>query len=376
MLENLLGIRLVLLVGSSVPLPAPAGLLRALTRLEVTNDSAGTGDGFQLTVALSRSGVADYDLLQDGTLAPMTRVIVGVLFGAVPEVLIDGVVTHTQFHPGSAPGEATLSVSGHDLTTLMDLEEKNASYENQPDSVIVTQVLAGYARYGVVPDPTLTTDVPLMLERIPRQQETDLRFLQRLAQRNGYVFYLEPATFGGTTAHWGPAIRVGLPQPALSVNLGSASNVKSIDFAYDALAPVGTQGVFVEPTTKMTIPIPALPSLRVPPLAAVPATAYRTVLQRDTADKNAGTAALSALASTMDSPDAASADGELDSVRYGTALRARKLVGVRGAGLTHDGLWYVRRVTHSITLGPNAQYSQRFTLSREGTGTLTPVVRT
>jgi hypothetical protein len=374
MLENVLGIRLVLLAGPSVPLPAPYELMTALTRLEVTNDSA-QGDGFQLTVTLARSGVADYDLLQGGTLAPMTRVVVGVMFGVVPEVLIDGVITHTQFNPGSAPGEATLTVTGRDLTTLMDLEEKNASYENQPDFLIVTGVLAGYARYGIVPQPTPTTDVPIMLQRIPRQQETDLQLIRRLAQGNGFVFYLEPVTFGVSTAYWGPENRLGLPQPALSVNLGSASNVKSLDFANDALAVVGTRGVFVEPTTKTSIPIPALPSLKVPPLAAMPATPYRTALQRDTAKENSATAAISALASTMNSPDPATANGELDSVRYGTALRARKLVGVRGAGQTHDGLWYVRRVTHTIMLGANAQYSQRFSLSREGTGALTPVVR-
>ena len=70
--------------------------------------------------------------------------------------------------------------------------------------------------------------------------------------------------------------------------------------------------------------------------------------------------------------DPATAEGEVDGVRYGNALRARKLVGVRGAGLTHDGFWYVKRVTHAIARG---EYTQRFSLSREGTGTLTPVVR-
>ena len=45
---------------------------------------------------------------------------------------------------------------------------------SQPDFVIATRVLAGYAQYGLVPQPTPTTDVPIFLQRIPRQQETDL----------------------------------------------------------------------------------------------------------------------------------------------------------------------------------------------------------
>ena len=52
-------------------------------------------------------------------------------------------------------------------------------------------------------------------------------------------------------------------------------------------------------------------------------------------------------------------------------LRARRLVGVRGAGLSYDGLYYVRRVTHRLERG---RYTQCFSLSREGTGPTLPVV--
>jgi hypothetical protein len=47
-------------------------------------------------------------------------------------------------------------------------------------------------------------------------------------------------------------------------------------------------------------------------------------------------------------------------------------VGLRGAGLTNDGLFYVKSVSHSIRRG---EYKQRFTLTREGTGTTIPMVR-
>ncbi|TAL04521.1 MAG: hypothetical protein EPO07_04990 [Verrucomicrobia bacterium] len=371
MFTSTLGIRFVFWLGATVPRPAPVELLQALSRVEVTNDS-GAGDGFQITFACARNALGDYSLVGDESLKPKTRVILGVIMGASPEALIDGVITHTQFNPGSAPGQATLTVTGKDLTAVMDFEEKNDSYQNQTDSVIVTRVLAGYASYGVVPNPSPTTDVPIMTERIPRQHETDLKFLQRLAQRNGYVFYLEPLTFGVSQGYWGPPVRTGLPQPALSVDLGSATNVKALNFSNDALATTATKGVFVVPLLNITVPIPTLPSLKIPPLAASPAPALRTTLQRETANQNAATAATTALASTMNAPDAATADGEVDSVRYGSVLRARRLVGVRGAGQTHDGFWYVKRVTHSITRN---EYSQKFSLGREGVGTTTPVVR-
>src|SRR5437773_12576068 len=117
MLTSLLGIRLVILIGDMVPLPAPYEVTSALQRVVVTNDS-NTGDGFQITFALARSGLADYGLIQNGTVAPMQRIVIGVLMGALPEVLIDGVVTHHQVNPGNQPAQARLTVMGRDLSTL------------------------------------------------------------------------------------------------------------------------------------------------------------------------------------------------------------------------------------------------------------------
>ena len=370
MLTSTLGIRVILWMGPTVPLPAPVAVSSALTRIEVTND-ADQGDGFQLSFTMGKDSVVEYGLLRAGAIQPFSRIIIGVVFGVLPEVLIDGVVTHHQVAPSNEPGQSVLTITGKDVSLMMDLEEKNAQYPNLPDFLIFTKIVAGYAQYGLVPLPTPTADLPIMLLRIPRQHETDFRFLQRLARRNGYVFYIEPITFGVSQAYFGPENRLSLPQPALSQNLGPATNLKSLSFSHDALAPFSTEGTVVEPITKTALPVPSLPSLRVPPLAAEPTTARRKVLLRQTAGQSPITAATSAVAAVSRSPDAISGQGELDAVRYGHALRARKLVGVRGAGLSYDGFYYVRRVTHVIERG---SYTQRFTVSREGTTTLLPAV--
>ena len=49
----------------------------------------------------------------------------------------------------------------------------------------------------------------------------------------------------------------------------------------------------------------------------------------------------------------------------------QKLVGLRGAGYTYDGFYYVKSVTHSITRG---EYKQNFSLTREGVGSISPAV--
>jgi hypothetical protein len=369
MLTSLLGIRLIVLAGKSVPLPASYDIMSALTRVEVTND-AQSGDGFQMTFSVGK-GALDYSLVQRGALDPFTRVIIGVLLGASPEVLIDGVITHQQVAPSPEPGMSTLTVTGKDISVMMDLEEKNEQYKNQPDFVIVTRLLAQYAQYGLIPQLKPTADVPLELFRIPRQHETDLEFIRRLAQENGFVFYVEPLTFGANTAHWGPIVRGGMLQPALTMNMGDWTNVKSLSFSQDALAPVTTKGEFVEPIKKTTLPIPQLPSLRLPPIVLSSTPAKRVVLQRETANKNPAKAATATVATVTNAPDSVTGEGELDAVRYGSVLRARKLVGVRGVGFSYDGLYYVLRVTHSIQRG---EYTQRFSISREGTGSLLPVL--
>lgn len=366
-LTSLLGVRLILWMGATVPRPAPYDVLQALESVEVTADRE-KGDGVQLVFRLAKDLTLDYPLFRNPIFTPGNRIVVGVAMGIVPEVLLDGVIRHHEVSPGSAQ----FTVTGGDVSTAMDLEEKDQPHQNQPDSVIAAKIIGSYAQFGLAPVVAPTTDVPLDIDRTPRQNETDLAFLKRLAERNGFVFYIEPLTLGVSTAFWGPEKRAGIPQPALTHNMGALSNVKSLNFTFDSLAAVAPQGTFVDPIFKLSIPIPQLPSLKLPPLSSNPAPALRKVRVRDTANRNPANAATAALAEAANSPNAVSGDGELDTVTYGNVLRPRRLVGVRGAGLSLDGLYTVDGVTHKLARG---EYTQHFRISREGLGTTLPVVR-
>ncbi len=367
MLESVLGVRLLLWTGNPVPTPSPS-LLGPLRSVEVRNDVA-SGDGFQLTFALTKDTFGRYDVV--ASLAPGTRIWIGAVIGVLPEALIDGVVERHDLSPSDQPGESTLTVTGTTVSSLLGLEEKDEPHPNQPDYVIVTKILASYPELGLVPSVTPTTDVPIELQRIPHQRETDLALIRRLADANGFVFYTEPITFGVNRAHWGPVLRVGLPQRAITRGMGAASNCRELTFGQDSLAPEGATGTFVEPITKMQVPIPALPSLRLPPLSSSPASARRTTRLRSTGNAGPIQTALASAAAATRAPEAVTGQGALNTAKYGGVLRARGLVGVRGAGLEYDGFYYVTSVTHSIARG---SYTQRFGLSREGTGALTPVV--
>jgi phage protein D len=361
----------MLLVGT-VPRPASYELTSAVSSVQVTC-SEETGDGFQITFTLGKGRFPDYAALKSGELELFNRVIVAVVLGVMPEVLVDGVITNHQVAPSSDPGMSTLTVTGRDLTVMMDLEEVDKGYPQQSDSVIVQQILGGYGQYGFVPAVMPTMDTPMITDRIPRQYETDLQRVQELARRNGYVFYLEPVTIGVNKAYWGPKVRAGLPQPALTVGMGGAGNVNSLNFSEEGLSAASVKASFIEPFGNNVIKLPALPPLHLPPLSAKPTPSKKVNLLRDTANKGVASALLEMFSAMSSQPDTVSGDGEVDGTRYGHVLRARGLVGVRGAGFSYDGIYYVKSVSHRISRG---QYTQSFSLSREGSGALTPMVPT
>src|SRR6266487_1006344 len=365
------GIRLQLFIGPTVPVPAPYAVMDALVSLEVTTKDQDR-DGFQMTFSLGKDTLLDYSLLASGLLNPSSRVIVMVTIGVLPQVLIDGIITTHQVVPSNEPGKSTLHVTGEDITLKLDLEEKSATYPNMPDSLIVTQILASYATLGLVPQVTPTTDVPIELDRVPTQQKTDLAHIRQLAQNNRFVCYAEPTlTPGVSTAYWGLDTRLGLPQPALTMNMGADTNVDSpINFSFNALGPAAPVVSIIEPITGLALEIP-LPSSLHPPLARSPSPSLRKTILRDTANLNPIQAALRAISTSSQTSDAVTATGEVDAVRYGRALRARQLVGVRGVGDSYDGNYYVKQVTHRIKVG---EYKQSFTITREGLGALTPLV--
>ncbi len=375
----LLGTQLTLLIGPTVAVPAPPPLMEALSRIEVTHSDEGQS-GFQIVFQVGRSGPADlldYGLLSNPLLRPFNRVIILVTFNAVPRVLMDGIITHQQLSPSNEPGASTLTVIGEDVSVMMDLEEKSAQHPAQDDTVIALKLIASYAQYGLIPKvlPPPVIDPPIPIERVPVQQATDLQYLRQIARRHAYVFYIIPGPAPFTnTAYWGPPVRLGVPQRALSVGLGGETNVDSIQFRNNAMGPTLISGQVQDRQTNQDMPVQSFASLR-PPLAAFPAWLFNQPNVRRTQFRQSGLNMMQSMsqaqATTDASVDAITAEGELDVLRYGDLLQARTIVGLRGVGYSYDGFWYVKRVRHTIQ---KDRYAQNFTLAREGLGSTTPVV--
>ena len=370
------GIHLTLMIGPAVPVPVPREVLDALTSVQVTT-TAGQTSGFQLTFTLSNdSPLHMLFLLSGGSPIPLIRTIVVVTVNGMPEVLMDGVMTNHEITPGTEPGKSTLTVTGEDLTRVMDyVDFSGIPYPAMPAEARVALIIAKYAVFGIVPMviPSVLMDVPNPLERIPRQQGKDLEYIKQLADDVGYVFYIEPGPAPGTSiAYWGPEIKVGMPQPALNTNMDAHTNVESLNFNFDTESRTLPILFIQNQATKVPIPIP-VPDITPlsPPLGLVPPIPKQIEPITGVANRSPIQAAVIGMARAAKTSDAVSASGSLDVLRYGHVLKARRLVGVRGAGPAFNGLYYVKSVTHNIKRG---EYKQNFTLSRNGLISTVPKV--
>ncbi|WP_405891094.1 hypothetical protein OG427_34980 [Streptomyces sp. NBC_00133] len=359
-------VHLTLHMGPKLTRPVPAEVAEALLSAQITM-TAGERSGFQLAFDLTKRGLITQRLLPEGYFDPKTRVIVTTSVKGTSTVILDGLIVRQEVGASNQPGQTTLTVTGEDLTLLMDLEERTDRYPNLGPAQRVERILRKYADYGI--DPWIIREQihqpPREQLRVDYQTGTDLQYLNELARANGYTFYLEPGPgIGRSVAFWGPEQRLGQRQHALNVNMDNNSTVDQLTFAYDGTAREEPQARVQDPRTRdvRLLAQPDISPLR-PPLGLRASPALKRKTLSGTAKKELGQAEAETLARAATSADAISGSGSLDVNRHGYVLRPRELVGVRGSGVTYDGDYYVKSVTHNLR---PSSYQQNFTLSREG----------
>jgi hypothetical protein len=367
-------VQLTLMIGPIIPTPVPSSVIESLAAVEVKVEDVGQS-GFQLTFSIDKqSPLQILFLLTGGSPLLFMRVVLVATVNGVANVLIDGVITNNQIAPGDKGSNSTLTITGKDLTALMDQSDWSGfPFPACPPEARVAIMLAKYALFGVVPlvIPSVMIDIPLPIDQIPGQQGTDLQYIRQLAAQVGYVFYVDPGPVPGISkAYWGPQIKVGPVQPALSMDMDAYTNVESLNFTFDQEKNrIPLVYIYIQETgVSIPIPMPPITPLN-PPLGAIlplPTNLLPPDLKPfkdDVSKLPIPQAIMQGLAAAADYAEVVTCEGSLDVTRYGGILQARKLVGVRGAGPAFDGLYYVKSVTHKIKRG---EYKQNFTLTRNG----------
>lgn len=362
------GVNLTLMIGPVNPVSVGKDVLEALTDVSVITSTEGPSV-FTLNFELSTNSPLHTLFLVSGSASiPMIRVIIAVTLNGQTDVLIDGVMTKHDVKPGSSPNTSSLSVTGEDLTKVLDyLDLSGIPYPAMPPFARVSLMIAKYAFLGIIPKviPSVLLDVPNPLDRIPRQDGKDLSYIKRLAEEVGYVFYHEPGPVPGISfMYWGPEIKFGNPQPALNVDMDAHTNVENISFSFNSEMATIPVLMIQNQQTKIPIPIP-LPGVNPlsPPLGIIPPIPKNLEFNNKAAKHTVPQAIMLGLAQASKSANAVTATGSLDVMRYGRVLKPRKLVGLRGVGHAFNGLYYVEKVTSTIKRG---EFKQSFDLSRNG----------
>jgi hypothetical protein len=379
---NLMGLRATIWAGPTIPAPLPAELTRGVQRIEIRHSDR-SSSGCSVTLAMGRQsnlGLPLYDTdLSALQLRQGNRISVTVSVDVVPEHVFDGLITEVETAFGDQAGTSTLTIRCRDMSVKLGLEEKDRKHTALSDDNIVRAILAEYLGDGLLQEvhTPLSIEVPLPNDTEPNQRGTDLAYIQDLARKHSFVFYVAPGPAPGTSiAYWGPEPRIGLPQRGLTVNMGGLTDTTGFQVTASERVAEFQEGKVRDRLTGASIPVMSSPISLNPPLSAAPSAITSPELIRrrklDRTDENAAVAFARAQARANSAADGAMrATGTVDVARYGSLLWPRQTVGVRGVG-QHNGVWYVEQVRH--TLQPGDSYRHDVTLRREGSIPLVPAV--
>jgi hypothetical protein len=338
------------------PLPYP--FLAALTGIEIETSTEQAAI-FTLRFALSKTPLGDWDVLQFDIFRPLVPIKISVFLGSRPETIINGYLNAAKLDNRSQPGQSVLEVTGMDATgTLMNLQEQPFPWPNLPDSAIA-QTLFG--KYAIVPNAFPTVPSRTVLDVTTTQRTTDVRVLQRMAERNAYECYVQPDPILGTDlGHFHPPLVTMPPQAVLSTDFGLATNMETFNVSYGMLQPTTALAVALDPATR--VPMPGIaPAAIEPPLGMEPALSRilvpPVVRPAGTDAANASEVMTLAQAIVNRSSRCLQGSGEVDGLKLARVLRPGLPVAVRGAGREYSGIYYVTQVTHSIS---SDHYTQSF----------------
>lgn len=294
-------------------------------------------------------GVAEGDVTRvtDARLGPEAEIAILVDGGAGPECLVKGPVHGQRLRLRHGGEGSSLEVSGSDSSIRMSRETRSAVWANSTDSDAVTVIVAGY---GFVPDVRATDTRHLETKHALVQRATDLEFIQTLARRNGYAFWVTADPLGLETAHFrAPAATALGPEPVLRINLDDPATTE-IAIEWDIERPVSATARQLDLNSKSVIegdapesPEPALGGEALAAIAREPRTTHLAAPADDAGDLLARARATAAEASWF---VRASLRTSVDAA--GAVIRAHRLVRLEGAGSRFSGKYLVAGVRHLI----------------------------
>src|SRR4051812_11026031 len=321
--------------------PLAPALLDAIQELEV-EDHGDLADMARIKLAVAVAPPnQSWTVLDEPICERLANLRIGVRVGGDRVTpLIDSYVIDVRAALSSEPGRSVVEIVAMDATALMDLEEKVRAWPDQSDSSIAQAI---FGDYGFDADVQPADPVRQQDEVTTLQRGSDIRFLRKLAERNGCECYLEVGDDGRTTGHFHPPRLEQPPQTVLSVNLGTETNIDDFKARYDMLAATtaAVTGLDVGDASNQDAHAPEGSQRALGAQSAVGGARPRVKLLSQTGLAKAGELQTLAQAVVDRSAYAVTAEGKVNSAALPQVLKAKQPVNVRGAGGQFSGQYYV-----------------------------------
>jgi phage protein D len=311
----------------------------------------------RLAIRLQKDGI--WAWIDDEHLKLWNKVSISVGFIDNVVEIHTGYITQVMPYFGGGSSQCYLDIKGMDGSVLMNTEEKLKDWPNKKDSDIASEI---FNSYGFTPEVEDTEVVHEEAVSTIIQRETDVKFLKRLARRNGFECFVH-----NETGYFRPPKLDGAPQKVLAVQFGKESNVSYFNIAVDALGPSNVEMHQLDLLTKEnqdvtvdSIKQKLLGSKEAPDLYSSDVTPAKVFVKHS---KAISQPAIQTLCQGLyDKAEwFVNGDGEINSSYYEEVLRARELVTIKGVGEAYSGTYYVTKVKHSFS---ENGYTQHFNVVR------------
>src|SRR2546425_4875069 len=222
----------------------PDAELGGATFVEV-HERAGLPTTFRLRY---EADIAQSDLPQlvDARTGPGSILSVLVPVGGANECLVKGPVHGQHIHLEHGGNGSYFEVRGADRSSEMDREAQSVIWDQVTDSDVVSTIVAGYS---FTPDVDTTAASHAEDRHTLVQRESDLRFVQRLARRNGFLFWISADSSGVETAHFKRPPVGGSPAATLIINQDNPS-LQVFDIKWDVERPTSIDAAQVDLNSK------------------------------------------------------------------------------------------------------------------------------
>ena len=288
----------------------------------------------------------DFPLLVDQRVGAGSELSVIAPLDGKNNYLVKGPVTGQQIHLEHGGASSFVEVSGCDTSIAMDRETKTILWSDVTDSDAVTTILG---QHGYVPDVESTAAGHFETKHTLVQRDTDLQFVQRLARRNGFLFWITCDEEGIETAHFRRAPLEGEPAGELIINLQS-NTLETVDITWDVERPTSVVAGQLDLNDKSDIdgavsasPLTSLGAQTLNAIAADQRSIHLVTPVDDAGDlQSRGEAVL------IESNWFIRAKCQTTTNALKALVRAHTIINLRGAGTRFSGNYLVAGVRHTI----------------------------